>query len=340
MLEKTLRQAALFAFALNQSKARTVMDPIYLGVAKALLRGVPPGKELMERQVPENLFFPYREQNRKLQYFIEDWDFTQARPELLTARQRDLMHTVALGETSGAAVGDGFLRSFRTIPELAAFFGTWFVEELNHFLGYHYYLEIMGERWPDQRGLDVAKVEFEPYSDNPYEVAACNMYQELIGYLIYRQFGKQARDPFLAKMLTRFAKDELRHYIFYQGVVIKQIQREPKFRAVVLKTFLKATSPFNQVSGGLLQVIDHLKRGSYYFRKSEYDYLLNQVEFLCGDRMEDFFRWFFKGLLPDCTLCGNQPYQCTCEVLEPNEPSVGAPAQPSTLWRQVATQAA
>ena len=68
-----------------------------------------------------------------------------------------MMHTVALGETSGAAVSDGFLRAFRTNPELAAFFGTWFTEELNHFLGYHMYLRQMGEPWPAARGLAVAE---------------------------------------------------------------------------------------------------------------------------------------------------------------------------------------
>ncbi len=340
MFEKSLRHAALYAFAFNQSRARVVFDPMYLGVAKGLLRKVKPSRELMERKLPENLYFAYREQNRKLQYYIEDWDFTQAKPELLTARQRELMHTVALGETSGAAVGDGFLRSFRTEPELAAFFGTWFVEELNHFLGYHYYIEIMGERWPEQKGLDVAKVEFEPYSDDPMEVAACNMYQELVGYLIYRQFGKQVRDPFLAKMLTQFAKDELRHYKFYQNVVVRKIQQDPGFRGVVLKTFLKATSPFNQVSGGPTKVIEHLKKGSWYFRKAEYDFMLDQVEFLVGDRLEDFFQWFFKGLLPDCELCSKQPYQCECENLEPHSPSVGTPAQPSTLWKRPFIQAA
>ncbi|MGQ0503709.1 MAG: acyl-ACP desaturase, partial [Myxococcaceae bacterium] len=305
-----------------------------------LLRGVSPSKALIEKTFPENLYFAYRETNRKLQYHIEDWDFRQAKPELLTQRQRDLMHTVALGETSGAAVGDGFLRSFRTMPELAAFFGTWFVEELNHFFGYHFYLEIMGERWPDEKGLDVARVEFEPYSKDPYEVAACNMYQELLGYLIYRQFGKQVRDPFLSKMLTQFAKDELRHYKFYQNVVARKIQQDPDFRAVVLKTFLKATSPFNQMPGGVNDVINNLKKGSFYFRKAEFDFFLDQVEFLIGDRMETFFAWFFKDLLPECETCDKQPYLCECEVLEPNAKPVGKPAQPSTLWHPPANMQA
>src|SRR5690348_6726200 len=103
-LENPLRQVALFAYALNQSRAKVVFDPVYLRVSKLLLRGVKPSQALQEKTFPENLYFQYREQNRKLQYHIEDWDFTQARPDLLTQRQRELMHTVALGETSGAAV--------------------------------------------------------------------------------------------------------------------------------------------------------------------------------------------------------------------------------------------
>ena len=50
---------------------------------------------------------------------------------------------------------------------------------------------------------------FRPYAEDPYEVAACNMYQELVGYLVYRCFGKQVNDPFLASMLKQFAKDEM-----------------------------------------------------------------------------------------------------------------------------------
>jgi hypothetical protein len=213
LAERAFRRSAMWAYTMNQSRAKVVMDPIYRGVAAVLLRGeIPLSPRLLATQIPENLFLRYRRQSRRLQYHIEDWDFSRARPELLTPRQRQMMHTVALGETSGAAVADGFLRAFRTDPELAAFFGLWFTEELNHFLGYHLYLEQMGERWPAQRGLDVAKVDFIPYADDPLEVAACNMYQELLGFLVYRSFAGQARDPFLAKMLGQFAKDELRHY--------------------------------------------------------------------------------------------------------------------------------
>src|SRR5204862_165233 len=158
-------------------------------------------RTIADETFPSNLFFPYRSQSRKLQYFVEDWDWSEARPELLTPRQRPMMHTVALGETSGSAVSDGFLRAFRTQPELAAFFGTWFTEELNHFIGYHLYLDRMGETWPAQRGLDVARVDFAPYAKGAMEIAAANMYQELIGFLVYSGFSRQAKDPFLARML-------------------------------------------------------------------------------------------------------------------------------------------
>src|SRR5580765_2473937 len=129
VLEKLFRRSAMWAYAINQSRAKAVMDPIYLAVAKRLLRGTStPSAKLQAERFPSNLYFPYRAQSRKLQYFIEDWDWSEARPELLTQRQRQMMHTVALGETSGSAVSDGFLRAFRTQPELAAFFGTWFTE--------------------------------------------------------------------------------------------------------------------------------------------------------------------------------------------------------------------
>lgn len=287
LADKTFRSLAKYAYALNQSRAKVLMDPIYEAVAAVLLRGNPPlHHRLQSQSFPENLYLEYRGLSRKLQYFIEDWDFSLAKPELLTPRQRQMMHTVALGETSGSAVADGFLRAFRTQPELAAFFGTWFTEELNHFIGYHLYLDRMGERWPAQRGLDVARVEFLPYAEEPMEVAACNMYQELLGFLVYRSLSKQVKDPFLARMLAQFAKDELRHYKFYQQVVARHIQREPAFRRTVLKCVLKATSPYNQVSGGVRNVIDHLEMGAFYFRKPEYDFFLRELEYLLGTRLE------------------------------------------------------
>ena len=316
-LEASLRTAGLYLFAINQSPAKRLLDPIYELVAATLLRGeLPLSPKLLEKRFAENLYLPYRTQSRKLEYFVEDWDFSEARPELLTPRQRAMMHTVALGETSGSAVADGFLRAFRTNPELGAFFGTWFVEELNHFLGYHYYLERMGERWSEAQGLAVAEVEFRPYADDPMEVAACNMYQELVGYLIYRSFGRQVADPFLARMLQRFAKDELRHYKFYQDVVARHLQSHPDFRKQVLKTFLKATSPFNQVSGGPRKVVEHLRRGIFYFRRPEYEFFMDQLEYLLGKRFDNLFALYFRGNLPPCEGCGEELYQCGCERFE------------------------
>jgi hypothetical protein len=317
MLETTLRTAAKYVFAINQSPAKIVLDPIYSFVSARLLSGeIPLSPHLVAATFPENLYFEYRNHSRKLTYHVEDWDFSAARPELLTKRQREMMHTVALGETSGAAVADGFLRAFRPQPELAAFFGTWFVEELNHFLGYHLYLDRMNEAWPVERAAAVAAVDFRPYADDPYEVAACNMYQELLGYLVYRSFGKQVHDPFLAHMLKQFAKDELRHYKLYQQFVARHIQRNPSFRKTVLKVFLKATSPFNQVSGGVSQVIEHLEHGIFYFRKPEFEFFLDQVEYLLGTRLEPFFSWFFSKNAPPCEHCGEELFRCACERFE------------------------
>jgi hypothetical protein len=334
-LEKGFRRSAMWAYALNQSRAKIVMDPIYLAVAKGLLRGTRgPSEKLMKEKFPPNLFFPYRALSRKLQYFIEDWDWGQARPELLTPRQRQMMHTVALGETSGSAVADGFLRAFRANPELAAFFGTWFTEELNHFIGYHIYLRQMGEPWPAARGLEVAETEVLPYAADAMEVAVCNMYQELLAFLVYRSFAKQVKDPFLAKMLAQFAKDELRHFRFYQDVVARHLQENPSFRGVVLKVFLKATSPYNQVSGGPANVLDHLQMGAFYFRKAEYEYFLNELEYLLGTNLRPFWDWYFKDVAAPCAFCAKAPYQCSCEHFEDGEP---APVKNPDWWKKIST---
>jgi hypothetical protein len=335
LLEKAFRRSAMWAYTMNQSRAKIVMDPIYLVVAKRLLRGTDrPSEKLLRESFPSNLFFAYRAQSRKLQYFVEDWDWTEARPDLLTARQRQMMHTVALGETSGAAVSDGFLRAFRTQPELAAFFGVWFTEELNHFVGYHMYLRQMGEPWPAAAGLAVAETDVLPYADDPFEVAACNMYQELLGFLIYRSFAKQVKDPFLARMLDQFAKDECRHFRFYQDVVARHIQENPGFRAVVLKTFLKATSPYNQISGGPSNVIDHLTMGAFYFRKREFEYFLRENEYLLGTDLREFWDWYFQGVVDPCTHCGEQTHRCSCEHFEDGKP---APVKNPRWWKQVST---
>lgn len=333
LVEKGFRKSAMMAYALNQSRARVVMDPIYLAVARRLLRGTDrPSEKLLAGSFPSNLFFPYRTASRKLAYFVEDWDFGAARPELLTPRQRQMMHTVALGETSGAAVADGFLRAFRTDPELAAFFGLWFTEELNHFFGYHLYLRQMGETWPAARGLEVAETEFQPYADDPMEMAACNMYQELLGFLIYRSFARQVKDPFLGRMLAQFAKDECRHFRFYQDVVARHIQRRPEFRAVVLKVFLKATSPYNQISGSASNVLDHLTMGAFYFRKPEFEYFLQQVHYLCGTDLREFWTWYFKGVVAPCGVCGQETVACSCEHFEDGQP---APVKNPDWWREV-----
>jgi hypothetical protein len=336
LLEKAFRRSAMWAYTMNQSRAKIVMDPIYLATAKALLRGTKgPSTKLGAERFADNLYLPYRALSRKLQYFIEDWDFEQARPELLTPRQRQMMHTVALGETSGSAVADGFLRSFRTNPELAAFFGTWFVEELNHFIGYHLYLKKMGEAWPAARGLEVAETEVLVYADDPMEVAACNMYQELLGFLVYRSFAKQVKDPFLAKMLAQFAKDECRHFRFYQDVVARHIQENPKFRAVVLKVFLKATSPYNQVSGSAANVLDHLSMGAFYFRKPELEYFLKENEYLLGTDLRSFWDWYFKGVVEPCTFCHEEVHRCACVNYEDGRP---APVKNPAWWKQVTSK--
>lgn len=215
-----------------------------------------------------------------------------------------------------------------------AIFGTWFTEELNHFVGYHMYLRQMGEPWPAARGMAVAESDVLPYADDPMEVACCNMYQELLGFLIYRAFSKQVKDPFLAEMLSQFAKDECRHFRFYQDVVARHVQENPSFRAVVLKVFLKATSPYNQISGGPSNVIDHLTMGAFYFRKREYEYFLAQVEYLLGTELRPFWDWYFKGVVANCTFCARPLIQCDCVHYEDGAPP---PIKNPTWWQQVST---
>jgi hypothetical protein len=317
-----LRSTAQSIFARNQSRAKVVLDPLYTLAARALLRGdIPLSKEVASRRYPDNLFPAYRQRSRKMQYFIEDWDFSEARPELLTETQRRLVHTTTLGETSGMAVSDGFLRAFRTSPELGPFFGTWFVEELNHYEGLHRYAARMGEAWAPRDIERVAEVEFLPYSDDIHEIATCNMFQELVAYLVYRSFASQVGDPFLARMLKQISKDELRHFRFYQDVVARQIQRDPSFRVTVLKVFLKATTPYNQVSGGPQRAVEHVLNGFFYFRKKELDYFLDQVELLLGTRLEPAFDAYFGLFTPDCALCSVPLHRCECTVLEPATPA-------------------
>ena len=305
--------AVRLAFAYNQTRLRTVLDPLYEAVSRGLLLGtVAPSRALMEREYPDELFEAYRATSRKVQYFIEDWNFDEARPELLTPVQRRFVHTTTLGETSGMAVSDGFLRAFRTSRELSQYFGTWFVEELNHFRGFHRYVEKMGERWPEDRVKAVAQVEFAPYSDDAMEICAANAFQELVAYLVYRSFGAQAKDPFLSKMVKQFAKDELRHFRFYEDVVARHIQKHPEFRATVLKVFLKATTPYNQVSGSAQATLEHIENGLFFFRAPEYAYFLEHVEFLLGVRLDSFFDLYFSQLTVDCPACRKQTFKCAC----------------------------
>lgn len=311
--ERLLKAGLRYVSAVNQSRAKALLDPIYALAADALVREVPLSEKLRATRYEENLFFAYRETARKLAYSIDDWDWSQARPELLTARQRAFLHGSTIGETSGFAVGAGFLHAFRNDPELGSFFGIWFSEELNHYWGYHRYMEKLGEGYDPDRKEAITGVHFRAYSDDAMEMAAANMYQELVAYLIYRSFARQVADPFLKNMVDTFAKDELRHYKFYQSVVARQIQREPGFRKLVLKHFFKATTPMNQVSGGARKTVGYLSTAAFYFRRREFEFLLKQAEFLLGTRLEELFSFFYRRHLPPCDGCGAEVFLCGCE---------------------------
>lgn len=315
-VERTVKAGLRWVSAVNQSRLKAVLDPLYEASARTLLRGVKPSAALAQARYADNLFFDYRARAAKVQYRIEDWDWSEARPELLTARQRAFLQGSTIGETSGFAVGAGFLHTFRNDPELGSFFGIWFTEELNHYWGYHRYLERMGEGFTAERKLAVTGVDFRAYTDDVFEMAAANMYQELVAYLIYRSFARQVGDPFLSRMIDAFAKDELRHYKFYESVVARTLQRQPEKRYLALKHFLKATTPVNQVSGGPRQTLSYLAGAAYYFRKPEFDFLVKQVGFLFGEGLEPSFAFFYRRHLDPCARCGAEVFRCPCPDFE------------------------
>jgi hypothetical protein len=140
------------------------------------------------------------------------------------------------------------------------------------------------------------------------------------------------KDPFLAKMLAQFAKDECRHFRFYQDVVARHIKANPNFRHNVLRVFLKATSPYNQVSGSASNVLDHLAMGAFYFRKAEYDYFLKENEYLFGTDLGTFWNWYFRSVGDPCSFCAKEMFQCECEHFEDGKP---APVRNPGWWREV-----
>ena len=314
--ERSLKTALRWVSAMNQSPAKFVLDPIYEATADWLVRDVQLSSALREKRFEDNLYFNYLNTARRVQYSIDDWDWSSARPELLTPRQRAFLHGSTIGETSGFAVGAGFLHAFRNDPELGSFFGIWFSEELNHYWGYHRYMEKLGEGYDRARKEAVTGVEFRAYTQDPLEMAAANMYQELVAYLIYRSFARQARDPFLATLVDTFAKDELRHYKFYEEVVARQIQREPRFRRLVLKHFFKATTPMNQVSGGARKTIGYLSNAAFYLRAPEFQFLLKQTHFLFGHSFEGLLSFFYRRHLPPCDSCGREVFRCDCATYD------------------------
>src|SRR5689334_15823158 len=94
LAEDTFKSVARWAYALNQGPAKVVLDPLYTSAALALtFEDVPLSKALAEHQYADDMYPQYRRTSRKLQYFVEDWDFSSAKPELLTQRQRLMLHT-------------------------------------------------------------------------------------------------------------------------------------------------------------------------------------------------------------------------------------------------------
>jgi hypothetical protein len=334
-IERLVKAGIRYGVAVNQGPAKLLLDPLYEAVAARLVESVPLDPRLAATRYEDNLFFKYARNARRVQWSVHELDFRRARPERLTARQRALVHTFATGETSGFTVGASFLEAFRNSPELGSFFSVWLHEENNHYWAFHAYLERIGEAWPRARKEEVTSVEFLPYSRDPLEVAAANMHQELMGYLVYRSFARHCGDPFFAALVDTIAKDELRHYKFYQAVVGREIQRNPRFRAIVLKHFFKASTPLNQVSGSPRRVVANLLGPAFYFRGPEFRYLGGQLQFLLGDPFEPWFAWFYRRNFPPCGRCGEETFRCFCARIEEDAPAqgpeVGAVSEASAL---------
>jgi len=81
---------------------------------------------------------------------------------------------------------------------------------------------------------------------------------------------------------------------------------------------LKATTPYNQVSGGARPTLEHVQSGVYYFRRAEYDYFLDQIQFLFGTRLEPCFQGSFEILAGPCDGCKSPTFLCACEHFEPD----------------------
>lgn len=313
--ERTFKTAVRYVSAVNQSRAAVVLDPMYETIAAAVLTRVPISNELRSETIDPDLFPKYAQNYKKTQWSVDDLDFSQARPELLTERQRQLIHIFAGGESTFTAAAS-FLHAFRNHTELNSFFALWLLEEFNHHHTFHRYLARMGEGWTEQRRHKVTDVAFRPYGEDAMEVAAANMYQELAAYLVYRSYARQLKDPWFARLMNTIAKDELRHYKFYEAVVAREIQRNPGFRKVALKHFFKATTPVHQISDSPSAFVDFLFATSFYFRKPEFDFMMRQTEYLFGDSLEGLFAWFFRKHLAPCTHCQTEVFRCNCETYE------------------------
>src|SRR6185295_13555309 len=111
--------------------------------------------------------------------------------------------------------------------------------------------------------------------------------------------------------------------------------KDPSFRAVVLKVFLKATSPYNQISGSAANVLDHLAMGAFYFRKREFEYFLGENEYLLGTDLRSFWDWYFQDVAPPCTFCEEQLHRCSCKHYEDGKP---APVKNPSWWQEVSTR--
>ena len=110
----------------------------------------------------------------------------------------------------------------------------------------------------------------------------------------------------------------------FRELVARRAAREPLayvlgewgFRRLVLKHFLKATTPVNQVSGSVANTIGYLSTAAWYFRKPELDFLMKSTKFLLGDSLEPHFNFFYRRHLPPCELCQREVFRCACEQFE------------------------
>ena len=108
--------------------------------------------------------------------------------------------------------------------------GRWTAEENRHGIALRDYLVVT--RGVDPVELERARMEYmtsgyDSGDRGPLETVAYVSFQELATRVSHRNTGKVTGDPIADKLLTRIAKDENLHMIFYRNIVAAALEMEP-----------------------------------------------------------------------------------------------------------------